>query len=87
MHKRRERARVCAVGPRATHHLDLDGLTDLISDIHRQAMIQRLATGAVVGQDEGDIDGAMLGLKRKVPSGVLACAAILDAMGSRGLLE
>lgn len=50
-------------------------------------MIQRLATGAVVGQDEGDIDGAMLGLKRKVPSGVLACAAILDAMGSRGLLE
>lgn len=42
---------------------------------------------AVVREDEGDIDGVVVGLESEIVGDMLAGASVLYAMGAAGLLE
>ncbi len=68
-----------------TYHFDLDWCAGVRPNVHTQPVVVRLIMCAVVGEDEGDIDGAVVGLEREVIWGMLAGALVLYAMGATGL--
>lgn len=63
-----------------TYHLDFDWGVGVCAGVHGQPVVEGLVVSTVVGEDEGDVDGLVVGFEEKIVSSALACALIFYTM-------
>ena len=74
-------------GETRTYNFNLHGRGRVRAYVHAQTVVVRLVVGAVVREDEGDVDGAVVRLEGKVEGLAGAGALVFYAVRARGLLE
>lgn len=72
---------------RRTYHFDLHGAATLRSDVHGHSVIIWLVVGAIMREDEGDVDGAIVRLQREVVGCVLARAHVFYSVRACRVLQ
>ena len=63
-----------------THDFNFDWLGAVVPDIHGEAVLEGLITGAKVWEHEGYVDWPSVGLEYEVIQVVLARSAVLDTV-------